>query len=167
MFRKKNARITLGLLEDILDDVRWTFQNSEAPAYLKRRVRKLPIVFGIVNRPYSDICGNAIAIGRYAKKEPIKHRLKLKLRTHPTVTIDGDYYFLVIEINRGALKRITRRGLRYLVAHEYAHILQIVVDEEVSNQSSYSTPEDHNKRWQRFCKWMGGDVSEYIQRFWI
>jgi hypothetical protein len=168
-FRKKGVKVTDELLRDILWDVKQKFSESLAPAYLKRKLEKLDIIFHIVNRPSWYLYGQAWAVSKWAKKDIAKRQLKLKQRTHPTIAMDGDYYFLVIQINKGSFKGITRRGLRYLVAHELAHILQIVVDEEVDGCYSYSTSEDHNDKWLRFTRWMGGTGSEFIplKEIWV
>lgn len=168
-FRKKGVKVTEELLHDVLWDVKQKFSESLAPVYLKKKLSKLEPIFHIVNRKKWLLYGQAWAVSKWAKKDIAKRQLKLKQSTHPTTTMDNDIYFLVIQINKGAWKGITRRGLRYLVAHEFAHLLQIVVDEEVDGCYSYSTNEDHNAKWLRYTRWMGGTGSETIpvDEIWV
>jgi hypothetical protein len=168
-YRKKGVRITYELLEEILNEVKEKFNESEAPEYLKKKLKKINPVFFISNKKRTDMVGGAVAINRYAKKDLIKNSLKLKRSIHPTVTLLGEVYFLIIEVNKGGLRCITHRGLRYLVAHELAHLLQVVLDEEVDGSYSYSTPNDHDERWYRFTKWMGGTGSDIIpfNEIWV
>jgi predicted nucleotide-binding protein (sugar kinase/HSP70/actin superfamily) len=113
--------------------------------------------------------GQAWAVGKWTKKDIAKRQLHIREKTHPSVALDGDIYFLVIQINKGAIRMITRRGLRYLLAHELAHILQICIDEEVDCGYSYSTEADHDEKWTRYAKWMGGTGSELIpfKEIWV
>lgn len=168
-FHKKGVRVTDELLKDVLNDVKEKFDDSDAPKYLKRHLRKIEPIFQIVNRPNWYLYGQAWAVSRWAKKDIAKRQLKLRRSTHPMVILDDEYYFLVIQINKGSFRGITRRGLRYLVAHELAHILQIVVDEEVDGCYSYSTNDDHDHRWYRLTRWMGGTGSELIphEEIWV
>lgn len=169
-FHKKSVRITEELLQDILGDVKLKFYDSDAPDYLKRKLRAIQPVFQIVNRKLWQLYGQAWLVGKWAKKDIAKRQLKLRQSTHPTIVVDGDIYFAVIQINKAAARMITRRGLRYLVAHELAHILQIVVDQEVDGTFSYSTEtRDHDEKWVKYTHWMGGTGSEIIpiSEIWV
>jgi hypothetical protein len=161
-FRKKGAKVTEELLQDILWDVKQKFSESLAPDYLKKLLKQCNPIFHIVNRPKWQIYGQAYLCSKWAKKDIAKRQLKLKQSTHPMTKVDGEYYFLIIQINKGAYKSITRRGLRYLIAHELGHILQICLDQEVDGCFSFSTANDHDNRWLRLTKWMGGTGSEII-----
>jgi hypothetical protein len=153
----------------ILNHIRDTFERSDAPQYIKRKLAKLHPIFEIVNAPKWQLYGQAYLVGQYAKKSAVKKRLKLKIQTHPTIYIDDTYFFCILQINKGAMHLVSYRGLRYLVAHELAHLLQIVLDEEVDGQYSYSTALDHDARWGRITKWMGGTGSELIpfKEIWV
>lgn len=168
-FRKVHVGVTPELLNDILWDVKQKFFDSGAPDYLKRYLKRIHPVFHIINKPKWKIYGQAWLVSRWAKKDIAKKQLKLNINKHPTITIDGDIYFCILQINKGCYGFITRRGLRYLVAHELAHLLQIVVDEEVDGLYSYSTSEDHNKKWLHMTRWMGGTGSELIppEEIWV
>jgi hypothetical protein len=168
-FRKKGVTVTDELLQDILWDVKQKFYESSAPVYLKKKLDKISPVFHIVNRPHWQLYGQAWATSKWSKKDIAKRQLKLRQATHPTIILDGNVYFLVLQINKGSWRGITRRGLRYLVAHEFAHLLQIVVDEEVDGCYSFSTNEDHNYKWLKYTRWMGGTGSETIpvNEIWV
>jgi len=159
-YRKKRARITIDLLEELVEECRLDFGFSDATKRSKKLLDKIHPIFQIIKQTKWQLYGNAMAIGKYAKKDRCKRLLKLKCITHPTVSLDGNDYFMVIQINN--IKSFTRRGLKYLVAHEFAHLLQIALDEEVYNQSSYSTDHDHDEFWQKLCIAMGGNGKEFI-----
>ena len=161
-FRKIAVRVKPELLYEILLEVKQKFFDSAAPDYLKRLLKRCYPIFHVINRPKWQIYGQAYLCGRYARKDFAKRYLKLRRSTHPMTRVDGDDYFLIIQINNGAHKGITRRGLKYLVAHELGHILQTVLDQEVDGQYSYSTQADHDDRWKRLTKWMGGSGKELI-----
>jgi hypothetical protein len=169
MWRRKSIKVTVNNLNMILNHIRDTFERSDAPKYLKKKLAKLHPIFEIVNAPKWQLYGQAYLVGQYAKKCAVKKRLKLKIHTHPSVYIDDNYFFCILQINKGAMHVVSYRGLRYLVAHELAHLLQIVVDEEVDGQFSYSTALDHDSRWQNITKWMGGTGSEIIpfKEIWV
>lgn len=162
---KKRCHVTIELLEELVGEIKEHFYKSPAPVKYKKLCKKINPVFHIINRKKWFFYGQAQAIGKYAKSY-LKRQLKLSCKTHPCVTLDGCEYFLVIEINLG-LRSFTRRGLRYLVAHEYAHLLQMVHDEEVYNQASYATESDHDWKWQTLCKCLGGVPSEFIEEKYI
>lgn len=166
MYRKKYCRITFDVLEEALTKVRKTFETSKAPKRLKKLLRRLPIIFKMCNFPQSKDCGMAIAIGERCRHRASR-RYKSFRKNKPGIRIDDEIYYLFIEINQGSLKRLTFRGLRYIIAHELAHIVQIVDDKEVEGHMSYSTPSDHDKKWGRMCKWMGGIDSPWIERLWV
>jgi predicted nucleotide-binding protein (sugar kinase/HSP70/actin superfamily) len=168
-YRKKGVKVTVELLDDILNDVVEKFYSSDAPLYLKKKLTHVQPIFCVTRRRKCNLIGSAWAVGCSYKKDAVKNQLKLNKNTHPTIILDGDYYFLIIKINKGAFRGITRRGLRYLVAHELAHILQIVVDEEVDDNYSYSTANDHDAKWLKYTKWMGGTGSELIppEEIWV
>lgn len=159
-YRKKRAHVTIDLLEELAEECRQNFDASDATKKSKKLLDKISPIFQIIKQTKWQLYGNAMAIGRYAKKDRCKRILKLKCSTHPTVSLDGNDYFMVIQINN--IRGFTRRGLKYLVAHEFAHLLQIAIDEEVYNQFSYSTDHDHDERWQKLCFAMGGNGKEYI-----
>lgn len=161
-YRKRSVKVTKELLESILEDVRIKFNSSDAPMTLKKKLATIYPIFEIINAPKWYIYGQAYCVGRYAKKCAVKRRYKLNITTHPTTIINDDYFFCIIQINKGAMHLVSRRGLRYLVAHELAHLLQTVVDEEVDGQFSYSTWNDHGLKWVQYTKWMGGTGSEII-----
>ena len=163
-FRKKRVEVTQELLHEILREVTDKFLDSPAPKYLKQHIRRCNPVFHIVNRPKWNIYGQAYLCSRWVKADIAKMHMKLSTRKHPTTVINNEVYFLVIQINVGAWRSITKRGLRYLIAHEFGHIAQIVIDEEVDGQYSYSTDSDHDHRWLRLTKWMGGTGSERIPK---
>jgi hypothetical protein len=169
MYRRKSIKITVNNLNEILNQIRDTFERSAAPAYLKRKLSQIHPIFEIVNAPKWQLYGQAYLVGQYAKKSAVKKRLKLKVKTHPTVVIDETYFFCILQINKGSMHIISHRGLRYLVAHELAHILQIVADEEVDGQYSYSTALDHDEKWVKYTKWMGGTATEIIpfKEIWV
>lgn len=163
MYRKKVIKdIDVKLLNDILIDVKHHFQQSSAPNYLKRLTLKINPIFTVVNRPHSLIYGCAYAISTSSRNFAIKKRLNLKREHHPSIDIDDQSYFLIIEINKPLLKRVTKRGLRYLIAHEFAHLIQIINDQEVDGRQSLSTPLDHDIIWKQLCKWSGGTGSDLI-----
>ena len=162
-FRKKGVKVTPELLNDVLWDVKEKFFSSDAPEYLKKQLRRINPNFHIVRHRKWDIVAQAWMVGRFARKDVAKKCLKLKQSVHPVVTLDGDVYFPIIQINKGAFQGITRRGLFYVLAHELAHLLQIVNDEEVDGTYSYSSDADHDKRWLRLTLWMGGRGTEYIE----
>lgn len=168
-FRKIHVKVTPELLNDIINDVKQKFLFSDAPAYQKKLLKKIHPNFHIVRKPKWNIYGQAWLVSHIAKKDIAKRHLKLNVNKHPSITIDGDIYFCILQINRGCFSFITRRGLRYLVAHELAHLLQIVIDEEVDGLYSYSTSEDHNKKWFNIVRRMGGTGSEYIppEEIWV
>lgn len=159
-YRKKSARITIELLNELVSECRMNFRFSDAPQSAKKLLDKIHPIFQIIHQKKWQLYGNAMAIGKYAKKNRCKRLLKLKCATHPCITLDGNDYFMVIQINH--IRSFTRRGLRYLVAHEFAHLLQIAIDEEVYNQFSYSTDHDHDEKWQKLCTAMGGNGEEFI-----
>jgi hypothetical protein len=168
-FRKVCIKVTVDILNDILADIYEKFKNSKAPVYLKKHLMRIKPIFQIVNKPKWFIYGQAWALSsRSRRKDIAKRQLKLRISTHPTIIIDNKYYFLIIQINIGAQQPgITHRGLRYLVSHELAHLLQIVVDKEVNGTTSYSTSEDHNNKWRKMTRWMGGTGSITIPPYEI
>lgn len=163
MFRKKSVRVTVELLEDILHDVKEKFYKSEAPEYHKNILRKITPVFHVIKRRRSNTVAQAWAVSKYVRKDPSKKALRLRQSTHPMMVIDGDPYFMLIQFNRGASCLWSRRGVRHVIAHELAHLLQIAVDKDVDGKCSMSDEAtDHNERWQKWAKWMGGTGEEII-----
>lgn len=156
------ASISVELLNELVKECKEKYLASSASAHLKQIAKDITPVFYIVKNKQWKFYGAAQAIGVYAKKCLAKRILKLKRETHPTTRILGDDYFMVITINLGLIRKITRRGLKYIVAHEFAHLIQIAHDEEVEGQSSFSTDNDHNRFWKVQCKRCGGDGEEFI-----
>jgi hypothetical protein len=157
---KKRIEVTYDLLYMLLDEVKEHFQHSKAPVYLKRIVKKkcFPI-FSICNYKKCNWYGIAVAVSKYAH-DATKKKLKLRVKSHPHVWMKQNCYFLIIEINKGLLQ-YTRKGLKNLVAHEVAHIVQIVVDKHVDDQYSINDADiDHGKNWKRYCKYLGGIPEE-------
>jgi hypothetical protein len=165
-FCKKKVIVTIDLLDKLAEECKERFYKSDATQKSKQILKKVNPIFQIIRYPKWRIYGNAMAIGKYAKKDRCKRNLKLKCSNHPHLRLDGNDFFMVIQINV-ALGNFTRRGLRYLVAHELAHLLQIVEDEEVENQYSYSTDNDHSKRWATYCRQMGGNGEEFIELYHV
>ena len=163
-YRKKKCHVTIELLNELAEECRQQFKLSDATKRSKKLLDKISPIFHIIKQKKWQLYGNAMAIGRYGKKNRCKQLLKLKCETHPSVSLDGNEYFMVIQINN--ICRFTRRGLKYLVAHEFAHLLSICLLCEVENQFSYSTDNDHDEKWQKLCKQMGGDGKEFIDDNW-
>lgn len=163
MFRKRSVRVTVELLDEVLKDVKERFYASDAPAYHKNLLKKITPVFHVVNRRKWDTVAQAWAVGKYVRKDDAKKALKLRQSTHPMLYIDGDQYFMLIQFNKGASYLWTRRGLRHVIAHELAHLLQIVVDKDVDGKTSLSNEAtDHDEHWKRWAKQMGGTGKEII-----
>jgi hypothetical protein len=162
-FRKIHIKVTQESLLDVLKDVKQTFSMSDAPDYLKKLVNRIDINFFIVNRPKWRLYGQAFLVAQQVKDDLAKKCLKLNAKVNPSIIIEGTVYFPIIEINKGMCHRITRRGQRHLVAHEFAHIIDSIVYKEVNGVYSISTQDkDHNENWVRKAKWMGGSGSELV-----
>jgi hypothetical protein len=176
MFRKKSIIVTAELLNDLLTEVKQTFSVSNAPAYIKTISRNITPNFLIINRPTIKFVGQAWLCSPKVKKERSRSwcwaypkRLKLNIATHPTVTVDHEVYFAIILINGGVYKKMTRRGIRYIIGHEFAHLIQIVMDKEVNGMTSFASEEDHNDKWYRLARWCGSTGSRYIssKEIWV
>jgi hypothetical protein len=173
MFRKKTTPITVDVCNDLVQDIKIRFRSSEAPAYIKAKLEHITPIFIFINRPKWMFYGQAWCVSKWAKKDATKKKYKLREATHPMTMIDGNKYFMIIQINKGLLhtliNNVTHRGLRYLVAHELAHLLQFYVDEHVSTTYSFCVGDDHGTKWGNYVRWMGGTGSKVVPRseIWI
>jgi hypothetical protein len=159
---RKRVEVTYDLLYMLLEEVKEHFYHSKAPVYLKRIMKhKCFPVFYICNYKKCNWYGQACAVSKHAH-DATKKKLKLRVKSHPHIWMKHNHYFLIIEINKGLLK-YTRRGLKNLIAHEVAHIFQIIVDRHVDDFYSINDDDiDHGDKWKRYCRYFGGIPQEYF-----
>ena len=81
----------------------------------------------------------------------------------PKVKILKEYYYCVIQVNIGLRDRANDNWLYQLISHEYAHLIQIVLDNDVNvNCSETHDKLDHAWLWKHIHKSMNGNGLEYI-----
>jgi hypothetical protein len=121
---------------------------------LKHQLKLLIPIFELINLAKGNMA-QAAATGVNVKNDSLKKRIRLKKSTHPTYLINKHEYFLTIQFNKDQLVSIDKRIFQDIIAHELAHLLDIVAREVVNGYYSYSNETDHDAYWNQLAKWMG------------
>jgi hypothetical protein len=154
--------VNTSILHLLTEEVKLKFAKSNQPRRFKNIARDIFPIYHMLWQPRASYRARTWAVNiKYSGPE--KRDWGLSKRIQPYTRIGFDDYFMCVDFNLSGAKRTTRRALKNLVSHEFAHMIETVFNKEINEDGNYTVAYDsetgHGPLWQELHRAMGGNAS--------